>query len=112
MFSVQVLGHKEGLEMMEKADPLFLLISLPAIPVILIISKMIRWEDYILRLWRKHSAKLPLLNYLWPDGKKYRPCMIQGAKLLGFRGSETPKNAGRNPKFGTGFPTGNPGKRF
>lgn len=53
---------------MERADPLFLLIGLPTIPVMLILGKMVRWEDYVLRLWRKHSAKLPLVNYLWPDG--------------------------------------------
>ena len=61
----QVLGHKEGLNVMEKADPLFLLIGLPTIPVMLILGKMVRWEDYILRLWRKHSPKLPLLNYFF-----------------------------------------------
>lgn len=64
---MQVLGHKEGLNVMERADPLFLLIGLPTIPVMLILGKMVRWEDYVLRLWRKHSAKLPLINYLWPD---------------------------------------------
>ena len=61
----QVLGHKEGLNVMEQADPLFLLIGLPTIPVMLILGKMVRWEDYLLRLWRKHSPKLPLLNYFF-----------------------------------------------
>jgi len=54
---------------MERADPLFLLIGLPTIPVMLILGKMVHWEDYILRLWRKHSAKLPFLNYLFSDGE-------------------------------------------
>jgi len=63
---MQVLGHKEGLNVMEKADPLFLLIGLPTIPVMLILGKMVRWEDYVLRLWRKYSPKLPLWNYLFP----------------------------------------------
>ena len=62
----QVLGHKEGLEMMEQADPLFLLIGLPTIPIILILGKMIRWEDYVLRVWRKYSSKLYILNYIFP----------------------------------------------
>lgn len=62
---MQVLGHKEGLNVMERADPLFLLIGLPTIPVMLILGKMVRWEDYILRLWRKYSAKLPLLHYFY-----------------------------------------------
>jgi len=65
----QVLGHKEGLNVMEKADPLFLLIGLPMIPVSLVLSKMLRWEDFILRLWRKHSSKLPFINYLFPAGQ-------------------------------------------
>lgn len=64
---MQVLGHKEGLNVMEQADPLFLLIGLPTIPLMLVLGKMVRWEDYVLRLWRKHSSKLPLLNYLFPD---------------------------------------------
>ena len=64
-----MLGHKEGLNVMEKADPLFLLIGLPTIPVMLILGKMVRWEDFILKLWRKHSEKIPLINYLFPSGK-------------------------------------------
>ena len=65
---VQVLGHKEGLSVMERADPLFLLIGLPMVPVSLILSKMIRWEDFILRLWRKHCTKLPLISYFFQPG--------------------------------------------
>ncbi|CAF91014.1 unnamed protein product, partial [Tetraodon nigroviridis] len=62
----QVVGHKEGLDVMERADPLFLLIGLPTIPVMLILGKMIRWEDYVLRLWRKYSSKLQILNSIFP----------------------------------------------
>lgn len=62
---MQVLGHKEGLNVMEQADPLFLLIGLPTIPITLILGKMVRWEDYVLKIWRKHSRKLPLLGYLF-----------------------------------------------
>lgn len=65
----QVVGHKEGLDVMERADPLFLLIGLPTIPVMLILGKMIRWEDYVLRLWRKYSNKLQILNSIFPGGK-------------------------------------------
>jgi len=64
---MQVMGHKEGLNVMEQADPLFLLVGLPTIPVMLVLSKMVRWEDYLLRIWRKHSpkmAKIPILNHL------------------------------------------------
>ncbi len=62
----QVVGHKEGLDVMERADPLFLLIGLPTIPVMLILGKMIRWEDYVLRFWRKYSNKLQILNSIFP----------------------------------------------
>lgn len=54
---MQVVGHKKGLYVMERADPLFLLMGLPTIPVVLILGKMIRWEDYIVRLWQKYSYK-------------------------------------------------------
>ncbi|KAM9841314.1 E3 ubiquitin-protein ligase MARCHF5 [Aulostomus maculatus] len=54
---MQVVGHKKGLYVMERADPLFLLMGLPTIPVMLILGKMIRWEDYIVRLWQRHSSK-------------------------------------------------------
>lgn len=69
---MQVLGHKEGLNVMERADPLFLLIGLPFIPLMLILGKMVRWEDYLLRLWRKHSSKLPLIHYFFPDAGEKR----------------------------------------
>lgn len=59
---MQVLGHKEGLNVMERADPLFLLFGLPAIPLTLICGKLVRWEDYILKLWRKHASRF---NYFW-----------------------------------------------
>lgn len=51
---------------MERADPLFLLMGLPTIPVMLVLGKMIRWEDYVLRVWRKYSSKLQALQALVP----------------------------------------------
>ncbi|KAK5851553.1 hypothetical protein PBY51_023100 [Eleginops maclovinus] len=54
---MQVVGHKKGLHVMERADPLFLLMGLPTIPVLLVLGKMIRWEDYLVRLWQKHSHR-------------------------------------------------------
>lgn len=62
----QVLGHKEGLSVMEQADPLFLLVGLPTIPIFLILGRMVRWEDYILRMWRRHSSHFPLMKYISP----------------------------------------------
>lgn len=54
---LQVVGHKKGLFVMERADPLFLLMGLPTIPVLLVLGKMIRWEDYLVRLWQRYSYK-------------------------------------------------------
>lgn len=57
---MQVVGHKKGLYVMERADPLFLLMGLPTIPVALVLGKMIRWEDYIVRLWQRYCYKASL----------------------------------------------------
>ena len=62
---IQVLGHKEGFQAMENADPLFLLVALPTIPLGLILGKMVRWEDQLLQLWREHSPKWWLLQKLF-----------------------------------------------
>ena len=45
--SFQSVGHDEGLMLMERADPLLLLVSLPLVPVGLVLGKMIRWEDAV-----------------------------------------------------------------
>ncbi|VVC87892.1 unnamed protein product [Leptidea sinapis] len=63
-----VVGHREGLEMMESADPLVLLVLLPTIPVTLISAKMYNWEDSVLLFLRKYCAKIPALTYILPFG--------------------------------------------
>lgn len=66
---LQVLGHKNGLEVLERSDPLVLLIGLPAIPAGLIFGRMIMWEEMILRFIqnRQNSVrKYPLLNFVLP----------------------------------------------
>nr|XP_033805384.1 E3 ubiquitin-protein ligase MARCH5-like isoform X2 [Geotrypetes seraphini] len=73
---MQVVGHKKGLNVMERADPLFLLMGLPTIPVMLTLGKMIRWEDYVLRVWRKYSSKLQALNVLVPGIGRPVPPML------------------------------------
>ena len=62
---MQVLGHKEGIGLMEQADPLFLFLGLPAIPFGLFVAKLLRWEEAVLRAWRKHSNKLPIFGSLY-----------------------------------------------
>ncbi|GLG94171.1 E3 ubiquitin-protein ligase MARCH5 [Gryllus bimaculatus] len=54
---MQVVGHKEGMMAMEQADPLVLLVGLPTIPIMLILGKMIHWEDTVLGFLRRHSYK-------------------------------------------------------
>ncbi|KAJ8985027.1 hypothetical protein NQ317_016938 [Molorchus minor] len=63
---MQVIGQKEGLAIMEQADPLVLLIGLPAIPVALVLGKMIRWEDAVLNFMRKSLSKIPIIRNLLP----------------------------------------------
>lgn len=66
---LQVLGHKNGLEVLERTDPLVLLIGLPAIPAGLILGRMISWEEMLLRFIqnRQNAArKFPLLNFILP----------------------------------------------
>ena len=47
-----------------------MLIGLPTIPVMLMLGRLIRWEDALLKFWRKHSTKLPLFNLILPNCKK------------------------------------------
>ncbi|CAH1154362.1 unnamed protein product [Phaedon cochleariae] len=63
---MQVIGQKEGLMIMEQSDPLVLLIGLPAIPVALVLGKMIRWEDALLNFMRKNFSKIPGLRNMLP----------------------------------------------
>lgn len=61
------MGHKEAVATMEAADPLLLLVGLPMIPIVLILGKMIRWEDALLTFLRKHSHKIPILRHVLPS---------------------------------------------
>ncbi|XP_023302657.2 E3 ubiquitin-protein ligase MARCHF5 [Lucilia cuprina] len=66
---LQIVGHKKGLALMENGDPLILLIGLPAIPVFLVLGRMIRWEDAVIRLIRNRrnvARKLPLMSFIIP----------------------------------------------
>lgn len=49
---------------MEQADPLVLLVGLPTIPIMLILGKMVRWEDYLLKIWRRYWNRIPGLSKL------------------------------------------------
>jgi len=64
---MQTVGHDRALIMMEKADPMVLLVSLPLIPVGLIIGQMIRWEETALRFLRVTVPKTPIVRSLLPS---------------------------------------------
>ncbi|XP_065352370.1 E3 ubiquitin-protein ligase MARCHF5-like [Cloeon dipterum] len=70
---LQVMGKKEGVFFMETADPLTLLVGLPSIPLVLILSKLIHWEDYLLQFVRRQVQSLPALGYLMPSFRYFQP---------------------------------------
>merc|ERR1712055_273992 len=63
---MQVTGHDKGLSLMETADPLFLLVSLPLVPVGLVLAKMIRWQEPVLNFMRSRLPQLPITKYILP----------------------------------------------
>lgn len=64
---MQTVGHDEGLMLMERTDPLFLLVALPLVPVGLVLGKMARWEEPVLKFLRTTVPKLPLAHYILPS---------------------------------------------
>lgn len=59
------MGYEEGRRMIDESDPLLLVIGLPVIPITLVLAKLIKWEDYILRFWRQSTFKFPRpLSYI------------------------------------------------
>lgn len=59
------MGYEEGRRLIDEADVLLLVIGLPAIPIGLILAKLIKWEDFILKLWRRSAFSLPRpLSYI------------------------------------------------
>ncbi|XP_016950736.1 E3 ubiquitin-protein ligase MARCHF5 [Drosophila biarmipes] len=67
---LQIVGHEHGMSIMEAGDPLVLLIGLPAIPVALVLGRLIRWEDALLRLIRNRGTvvrKFPFMSLIYPS---------------------------------------------
>ncbi|KAK6627318.1 hypothetical protein RUM44_009795 [Polyplax serrata] len=64
---MEIMGQESGLELMESADPLMLLVGLPTIPVALILGKLINWEDTALTFLRRNARKVPVLKYILPS---------------------------------------------
>lgn len=66
---LQVVGYHEGFKLMDETDPLLLLVALPAIPVTLVLSRMIRWEELVLKLIQAKNNRLrkfPLISLILP----------------------------------------------
>lgn len=64
---MQCVGHDKGLIIIEKCDPLVLLVSLPLVPVGLFMGKMIRWDQPVLKFLRQTVPKIPLSRYILPS---------------------------------------------
>lgn len=45
---LQVMGFDDGIRLLERTQPLALIIGLPSIPVSLILSQFFKWDDMIL----------------------------------------------------------------
>ncbi|KAF4527670.1 hypothetical protein B566_EDAN015127 [Ephemera danica] len=67
---LQVMGYRDGLGFLETSDPLKLMVSLPAIPVLLSSINFVEWEDYVMHFLRRRVATFPLLGYILPS---FRP---------------------------------------
>ena len=50
---MQITGHERGLVLMESADPLLLLVSLPLVPLGLVLGKMVKWQEPLLQVFTK-----------------------------------------------------------
>ena len=64
---LQTMGFERGRAIIESSDPITLFVMLPSVPVILILSKLIRWEDQYLRIWRNHHKSLPILKFFFKE---------------------------------------------
>jgi len=63
---MQVAGHSDGLTLMENADPLLLLVSLPLVPLGLVLGKMVKWQEPVLHFLRAHLPRLQITKYILP----------------------------------------------
>ena len=56
---MQAVGHDEGLVLMERSDPLLLLVALPLVPVVLFMGKMVRWEEPVKSHMERQDLSTP-----------------------------------------------------
>lgn len=73
---LQTTGFERGLSMMEQAEPIALLLCLPTIPVLLVIGRMFRWEDIVLRFLQNRQfdvRKYPVISLMLPVSNEPSP---------------------------------------
>jgi len=63
---IQVVGHDEGWQLIEAADPVVLLVSLPLVPIGLYLSRMIRWQEPVIKVLRLYLPRFTLTKYILP----------------------------------------------
>jgi len=63
---IQVVGHDEGWQLMEAADPLLLLVSLPLVPIGLYLGRMVKWQDPVIKVLRLYLPRFTLTQYILP----------------------------------------------
>jgi len=56
---IQVMGYEDGRRLIDEADPMLLIIGLPTIPITLVLAKFIKWEDFLLKLWKESAYNIP-----------------------------------------------------
>lgn len=64
---MQAFGAKEGLALMEQSDPFFLLVGLPTVPVMLILGRLVRWEETVLAFLNRNIPRMPVIKHLLPS---------------------------------------------
>ena len=79
---MQTVGHDRGLILMERADPLFLLVSLPLVPVGLVLGKMVRWHEPVLKTLRRF---IPSCKYVFASSSFSCSSIIFSSVVCSFK---------------------------
>ncbi|XP_054163661.1 E3 ubiquitin-protein ligase MARCHF5-like [Oppia nitens] len=60
---LQIIGSEKTTQLIEGSNKTIALLGFPSIPFILCAGKLINWENWILRLWRRHYQRIPFLAF-------------------------------------------------
>ncbi|XP_058064431.1 E3 ubiquitin-protein ligase MARCHF5 [Anopheles bellator] len=73
---LQSTGYEKGLSLLGEAEPYALMLCLPTIPVALILGRMFRWEDIVLRFLQKRQFRdrqYPIISLILPVNNEPTP---------------------------------------